>query len=178
MRRLVNGKVLTKEMSPSKRNGKNKDPQNVDAYDPQMDPDLYDGYKFHKTYEAIGDGRRHIWIRRNNAENPKWMTYVNGKRVLQGFTVDEKEPDVHLYRSLDGTTVRCLPEDVVHHHQIIKAGALYSGTPNGRRVSAMRTYRLRSGYKYDKVKGEWYWSRSTSQPSWMDMTKHVPYNST
>ena len=55
MRRLVNGEVLTREMSPSKRNGKDKDPQKIDAYDPQVDPDLYDGYKFHKTYETIGE---------------------------------------------------------------------------------------------------------------------------
>ena len=40
-------------MSPSKRIGKVKDSQKIDAYDPQMDPDLYDGYKFHKTYETI-----------------------------------------------------------------------------------------------------------------------------
>ena len=64
-------------MSPSKRNGKDKDPQKIDAYDPQMDPDLYDQYKFHKTYETIGDGRRHIWTRRNNAENPEWMTHIS-----------------------------------------------------------------------------------------------------
>ena len=40
-------------MSPSKRNGKDKEPQKIDAYDPQMDPDLYDGYKFHKTYDSM-----------------------------------------------------------------------------------------------------------------------------
>ena len=43
-----------------------------------MDADLCDGYKFHKVYETIGDGRRHIWVRRNNAKNPEWVTYVNG----------------------------------------------------------------------------------------------------
>ena len=171
MRRLVTGEVLTREMSPSKRNG--KDPQEVG--DPHMDVDPCDGYKFHKVYETIGDGRRHFWVRRNNAKNPEWVTYVNGKHVCPGFTADEGEPDVHLYESLDGTMVRCLPEDVVHHHQIInKAGALYSGTPNSRRVSAMKSYRLRSGYKYDKEKGKWYWSRLTPEPSWMDMTTHAP----
>ena len=77
-------------MSPSKRERhgctERKDTLRVDAYDPQMDSDKYDGYKFHKTYETIGDGRRHIWIRRNNAEKPEWTTYVNGTRVLSGFS--------------------------------------------------------------------------------------------
>ena len=154
-------------MSPSKRNDKGKDPQKIDACDPH-------GYKFHKIYETIGDGRRHIWIRRNNAENPEWVTYVNGKRVRPGFTVDENEPKIHLYETPGGNTVRCLPEDVVHHHQIVKGGALYSGTSNSQRVAAMKSYRLRSGYKYDKEKGKWYWSRSSPQPSWMDMAKHNP----
>ena len=107
-----------------------RDTLRIDAYDPQLDPDSYDGYKFHKTYETIGDGRRHIWIRRNNAENPEWTTYVNGSRVLPRFTVDENEPDIHLYETPNGTIVRCSPEDVVHHHQIVTASALYSGTPN------------------------------------------------
>ena len=56
-------------MSSSKRERydrkEGKDNLRVDEYDPQIDPDLYDGYKFHKTYETIGDGRRHLWIRRN-----------------------------------------------------------------------------------------------------------------
>ena len=51
-RRLVNGKVL-KEMSSSKHRKEKKDPQKIDAYDLQMDPDLCDGYKFHKAYETI-----------------------------------------------------------------------------------------------------------------------------
>ena len=99
-RRLVNGKVF-KEMSSSKHCKEKKDPQKIDAYDPQMDPDLCDGYKFHKTYETIGNG--HQWIRRNNADNPEcadnpeWMTHVSGRRVLPGFTVDENESDIHLY---------------------------------------------------------------------------------
>ena len=133
--------------------------------DPKIDPELYDGYKFHKTYETIGDGHRHLWIRRNNAENPEWMTHVNGKRVLPGFTVNEHEPDIHLYKTLYGTTVRCSPGDVVYHHQIIKGGALYSGTPNCQRVHAMKRYSLRSGYKFDKAKNKWYWSRSSPTPS-------------
>ena len=165
-------------MSSSKRERydrkEGKDNLRVDAYDPQIDPDLYDGYKFHKTYETIGDGRRHLWIRRNNAENPEWETIVSGRRVLPGFTVEEHEPDIHLYETLYGDTIRCSPEDVVYHRQIIKAGALYSGTPNCQRVHAMKHYNLRSGYKYDKEKREWYWSRSTPEPKWMDMTKHEP----
>ena len=165
-------------MSSSKRERhgrkERKDTLRVDAYDPQLDPDKYDGYKFHKTYETIGDGRRHIWIRRNNAENPEWTTYVNGTRVLPGFTVNEAEPDIHLYETPNGTIVRCIPEDVVHHHQIVTASALYSGTPNSQRVHAMKCYRLRSGYKYDKEKSKWYWSRSTPEPKWMDMTTHGP----
>ena len=50
------------------------------------------------------------------------------------------------------------PKHAIFHLQYVKEGAICSGTPECKRIKSMKTYCLRSGFKYDNKKKEWYWS--------------------